>query len=373
MRRIIIFSYTEPGGQLNHRIARCLTEGGDVALSYLYGRDFTSTAAALESEWRCTSAFVFIGAVGIAVRHIAPLLQDKLQDPAVLVIDEAGQFAIPVLSGHVGGGVALAREVARFLGAQAVVTTATDVQERFAVDVFAADNHLRLPDSAAVREVSAAVLQDRKIVLRTQIPLEGEAFPGVTAARATAGNGGAARAAADVAVGYGDGRTACVLAHRSYIVGVGCKKGKSGEELYTFLAHTCEQNGVALHKIAAVASIDGKREERGIWELARRLGASYEVFSAEELSKVEGKVNGSAFVERTVGVDNVCERSALCLAGRWAAARGKGGESGGASEYDGGGREEGGAYRLAVEKQAQDGMTLALARFEPSVYRWRAL
>lgn len=351
MRRIVILSYTERGGQLNREIAACLRGGGDVAVSRIWGADFSSTDCLLEEEWRRTAAFVFVGAAGIAVRHIAPFLTDKFHDPAVLVADEDGRFVIPILSGHVGGGVRLARDVADGIGAQAVVTTATDVRGRFAVDVFAVRNHLCVPDAAAIRAVSAAVLRGDTVRLRTGIPIAGEPPAGVEALPAGAERpaGLSDRTDAALIVEAADGGELCRLAHRSYVVGVGCKKGKDGGALYDFLREVCALSGIGEERICAVASVDRKREEPGVWELARRLRASYEVFSAGELAQIGDRVHASAFVERTLGVDNVCERSALCLAKCLAA---------------------GGGYRLIAEKQARDGMTLAVAAFSPSSYHW---
>ena len=96
-------------------------------------------------EWclRCFEegeALVFVGACGIAVRTIAPFLQDKTKDPAVLVMDEAGRYVISLVSGHLGGANRLALKIAESLGAEPVITTATDVNGKFAVDVFAKDN-----------------------------------------------------------------------------------------------------------------------------------------------------------------------------------------------------------------------------------------
>lgn len=148
MRRIVILSYTEKGRQLNSRVSEYLEKKGDVTVSCCFGgedknrvmstnsdRDMyrngiMSTNEMLQREWKCSSAFVFIGALGIAVRHVAPFLQSKASDPAVLVLDEKGQFVIPVVSGHIGRGVCLARELAQYLGAQAVITTATDVEDQ---------------------------------------------------------------------------------------------------------------------------------------------------------------------------------------------------------------------------------------------------
>lgn len=376
MNRVVMISYTEAGAQLNKKIGCYLIESGDVAVSCRFGEDFRSTEELLRKEWRRTSAFIFVGAVGIAVRHIAPLLEDKLHDPAVLVVDEQGGFVIPILSGHIGGGVALAQDTAAMLGAQAVITTATDVRKCFAVDVFVRDNHLFFPDPSAIKKISSAVLRGEKIEMRTGIPINGTVPAGITVHEGTfaaelnsaddTGTDGCSMSE-DVWIKYADKSEIYKMPLRSYIVGVGCKKGKSGEDLLKMLAQICVRYGIGLSRIAAVASIDLKKEETGIWELSRKLSVPYEVFSAEELEQIAGSVSPSAFVEQTVGVDNVCERSALCLARQWSGAD-TGKDPGG--EYYTEDVKTNGSYELVVTKQAQDGITIAIARFHPAAYRW---
>lgn len=128
-------------------------------------------------------AILFIGATGIAVRLIAPWVQDKMKDPAVLVIDEQGRYAIPVLSGHVGGCNELAEAASQILGAEAVVTTATDLRQAFAVDVFAAENGLVISDRELAKRISAAELRGEKIGFFSDYPVEGvvpaEITPGI--------------------------------------------------------------------------------------------------------------------------------------------------------------------------------------------------
>lgn len=323
MKRTVILSFTEKGGQLNRRTAQRLRAQGDVAASFLFGEDFTSTAALLSAEWPCTDVFVFIGAVGIAVRCIAPFLEDKYRDPAVLSMDENGAFVIPVLSGHVGGGVAYAVKTAGLLNAQPVITTATDTAGCFAVDVFAAENGLVLPDKEAVKEIAATLLGGGRILASC----------------------GAGRQTEDggeryVSFAHSDGREICRMPFKRYVIGVGCKKGKSGEELYAFVRTVFGQYGLDLGLAAYVASVDVKKEEPGIWELARRLGVSYEVFSAAELEQTTGRTASSAFVKQTVGVDNVCETAALRL-----------------------------GTKLLVPKQSGNGMTVAVAALRPQKLR----
>lgn len=425
MRRVIIISYTETGRQLNSRIVDFLVKKGDVAVSFCCGSckdvmstkdgsvvagddyEVMSTEQALRQEWNRSSAFVFIGAMGIAVRQVAPFLKSKVYDPAVLVLDEKGQYVIPVLSGHIGGGVALARELAGAIGGQAVITTATDVEERFAVDVFAHQNHLRIENPGRIKTVSSALLQDRTVDVWTSLFIEGEMPEGLRflyaeemTTRDLSGQGvmpmelpgredgqkdfsqrevtekalptqGTAvqKVVSDIAVlidlpsqlqdkisKYYDSSQVCVLKPRRYILGIGCKRGKTADEMEAFLRQICGRQSIDIQEIGAIASIDVKKDEPGIWELSRRLGVPFEVFSAQELEGVADVVTASDFVKETVGVDNVCERSAYCLAGQWT-------HEDVSLEV----AQRAGDYSLVLGKQAQDGMTMAIVKAAPQL------
>lgn len=276
----------------------------------------------------------------------------------------------------------LARELAGKLGSQPVITTATDVGERFAVDVFASRNHLYARKREQMKRISAALLRGESVDLWSGIPLQGEIPEGIRlCSSATAGPN-------DYAILLGapleEKRlcelylkdNVCVLKPVRYLLGIGCKRGKTADALEAFLDVVCDREGIDKREIGAIASVDRKREEAGIWELSRRLCVPYTVFSPDQLMQVEEEVSSSAFVERTLGVDNVCERSACCLAGEWTGKREmpvgafrlreEQGEAGGPGRR---GAVQGeplqaawnrAQYRLAVEKQALEGMTLAL-------------
>ena len=181
---IVILSFTDAGCQMACKVRENFIQSGYRVKVYtltrfcrLYGfhafpEDKKSWIGSLWGE----KALFFIGAAGIAVRMIAPHVKDKFTDSPVLVMDEKGSYVIPLLSGHVGGAVELAKEIAEKINAQAVLTTATDVEQKFAVDVFAKSNGLVLTDRKKAKEISAVVLDGNKIGLYSVFPIEGK-FP----------------------------------------------------------------------------------------------------------------------------------------------------------------------------------------------------
>lgn len=220
---------------------------------------------------------VFIGAMGIAVRAVAPFCRDKTKDPAVIVIDEKGTFVIPVLSGHIGGAVEAARELASKIGAVPIITTATDVQGEFAVDVFAKKNDLSISDMKKAKEFSARLLAGREAqFVVTPGRHEEEGF---------------------------------FLIPRCTVVGMGCRKGKSAEELYEFLSQVLEEKRIDIRSVRAIVSADKKKDEEGLIELAKRLDAEFVTYSAEILMQQEGDFESSELVMEVTGADNVCERA----------------------------------------------------------------
>ncbi|MDU7709681.1 MAG: cobalamin biosynthesis protein CbiG, partial [Clostridium sp.] len=177
---IVIFSFTEEGCRLNRKLNALLAKAGYKCGSYTTERFAAGFGMKtmdqdlkqwIGERWgRCS--FLFIGAAGIAIRYIAPWVADKYRDSAVLSMDEKGGFVIPLLSGHVGGAVRLAMLIAEQTGAVPVVTTATDVQNKFAVDVFAKENHLHIGSRRLAKEISAAVLEGKKIGFYSAYPVE---------------------------------------------------------------------------------------------------------------------------------------------------------------------------------------------------------
>lgn len=345
--RLSVISFTEAGIQLSRRVKAALQEKIEVRL-YAKCKAFgeggvesaVSTVTASVGEWagvqmRKRNAILWIGACGIAVRAIAPFLADKLQDAPVLVMDEKGNYVVPILSGHMGGANELAEMLAQKIGAQAVITTATDLNQKFAVDVFARENGFSISPKDGIAKISAKVLAGEAVTVSVET---GNGCCGFFERNGLREVPYPPAGFVDLVI-TGEKRAfdAAVTLHpKEYILGFGCKKGKSADEIAQFVAKRMEECQIEAAQIFALASISQKKDEEGIREWCRKEGIRFLTYTAEELRDVEGNITKSAFVMEQMGVDNVCERAAL--------------------------KASGAGGKLIVKKCAERGMTLAVAK-----------
>lgn len=296
-------------------------------------------------------SLLFIGACGIAVRAIAPFLTDKLNDVPVLVMDEQGRFVIPVLAGHVGGANELAVSLAERMGSTPVITTATDLNHCFAVDLFARRNALHIVNKDGIAKVSSRILAGEEVTMAVEEGHFREEEAGIPGEKRLLEEINvpegirlvSTESLADVLVApasYGQGRL-LTLRPKEYVIGIGCKRGKAAEQIDHFVHKVLKESGISMEQVAAFASIDRKKDEEGILWMSSHYGIPFVTYSAEELQQVEGTFHASEFVKSQVGVDNVCERAALRFSGP-----------------DG---------ILITGKQAEDGITAAIVKRRWSV------
>ena len=275
-------------------VTRCGHEAGQVHLADWTARQFAGS-----------DALVFVGAVGIAVRAIAPHCQSKAKDPAVVVLDECGRFAVPILSGHLGGANDLARALAAVCGAVPVITTATDANGVFAVDEWAKHQNCTVLEPERIKKVSGALLAGRTVRFASDWPIAGSPPAGLAEDAA----------APELALTLCPAGDALHLVPRIGVLGVGCRRGTGADTLAEAFAAFCAQAGFAPQCIAAAASIDLKQNEAGLLAFCQSRGWPVEFFTAEQLRAAPGSFTPSAFVQSVTGVDNVCERSAVLAAG----------------------------------------------------------
>ena len=369
---IALISFTGAGANTCRRVADGLAEKGHSCSSW--GKEPFAAEAGVQplacslEEWTKASfadsdALVFIGACGIAVRSVAPFIKDKLKDPAVIAADEKGYFAISLLSGHVGGANELAREIASILGAVPVITTATDINGCFAVDEWAQKNQLKITDRVLAKEISASILKGEMIGVYSDTPITGS-LPGqlrevstpIGAGETdTVGAGetdvdGARKMVEAPKLGFrvsmhtdagGPFDKTLHLVPKTITVGIGCRKGIDPDSAAQLLDEVFRDNSLSFDAIEKFCSIDIKKGEAALWQLANRFGVPLEFYSAEELKEAQGEFTPSKFVKQVTGVDNVCERAAVL----------------------------GSRGSLMIKKQARNGVTIAVA-VRKEEYKW---
>ena len=385
--KISIICFTLTGQQTGEKLKKALEKQKHAVSLYAKSKYISDSIKESTKEWageqfESADGIIFIGATGIAVRSIAPYVASKKTDPAVLVTDECGKFVISLLSGHLGGANELALQAAEALHAVPIVTTATDLEGKFAVDVFAKKNNCHIFRMKEAKEVSAALLAGEKVGFYSEFPWEGELPDGLVNCcglrdenwisenepGTNVQNDNQIKSASDLFPKVGIAVTIhknCTpflstthVVPQAVALGMGCRKNKEAQAVEK-AAFTClEENQIYPQAVACLASIDIKKEEPGLLALAEKMGIPFETFSSEELLGVTGEFTASSFVSRTVGVDNVCERSALKAAqDRICLNTGRIPER---NQTKPGTRRGGEHCRLIQRKQAADGVTAAL-------------
>lgn len=285
-----------------------------------------STLELLGSLMHEFQGIICIMAAGIVVRAIGPRLQGKAVDPAVVVLDEEGKFAISLLSGHLGGANDLARNVAKHLGGTAVITTATDVQGHVAVDVLARDLAAKIEPVQKIVDLNGAIASNGKAALLCEgsLPLgkdhpiwrdsSWQVYTGVRELWGMAGRLIESGVPAAICTSKTGPQGYLYLRPQVLVVGVGCRRGVPGERILEAIKEALLKCGRSAFSVRKVVSIEAKAEEAGIYWAAEHLGAATEFFPAEVLTDVLQRyenLNQSDFVKTQMGVGGVCEPASL--------------------------------------------------------------
>ncbi|MEU2541853.1 precorrin-3B C(17)-methyltransferase [Streptomyces iakyrus] len=243
---------------------------------------------------QCEQLVCFL-ATGAVVRLAAPLLSGKTEDPGVVCVDEGGRFAVSLLGGHAGGANELAREVGDLLGAEPVVTTATDAVGLAGLDT------LGLPVEGDVAGVSRALLDGEAVALRAEVAWPLPPLP-------VTDQGSYTIRVTDRLVEAAERQV--VLRPPTLVVGVGASKGAPVEEVLGLVEGALRAAGLSVASVAELATVDAKAEEAGIVEAAGRLGVPLVTYAAEELAGVDVP-NPSDAPLAAVGTPSVAEAAAL--------------------------------------------------------------
>lgn len=301
-----VLALTTEGNLLARRIAEVLHD------CQLIESD-RKVAEILHDVWGRYQGVICVMAAGIVVRSIAPLLLDKTTDPCVVVVDQRGDYAISLVSGHLGGGNLLARNVAESIGGVPVITTASDVSGRTALDLWARRNNLIVTDRHLLTEKSAKIVNGELLAIHSSFPLPH--LPAELVACAVPGK-------ADICISYNKDMTfpgLCCIPEILY-VGIGCNRGTATADIEHAFVELCEMHRLDERAVAGIATIDVKNDEAGILQFGENHGFPISYYTRQELNGVED-VSYSAAAMKAVGAQGVAEPAALlaaqaeCLAG----------------------------------------------------------
>lgn len=231
--------------------------------------------------------FLFITASGIAVRTIAPFIKSKDKDPAVLTMDEEGNFIISLLSGHLGGANEAAKILGEITGAVPVISTASDVSGKIAVDTIAMKINGKLESLESAKKVTSLIVAGKEVDIKVSENMENENPQGV------------------ILISNRKNIEIAKIIPQNIVVGIGCKKNKEAEKIIDAVKDSFEKLNLCEESIRVFATVDIKENEAGIIGTAEYFGKELKIISREDIQKIENNFETSQFVKKSIGVGAV--------------------------------------------------------------------
>ena len=313
--KIAIISLSKKGHDLSLRLKKQLDKDSTIISTDIFYKDVKNTFKLLFYEY---DAIIAIMASGILIRSIAPLIKSKTTDPAILNIDENGNFVISTLSGHLGGANKLTSKVANLLGACEVITTATDVNKKLGVDVLAKDLYLSIENPSEILYFNKAILNNEEILFKVNSQgnydflfdylnnntLEINVSIEFTSSINTD----------EIHLFYKNHKL--IMKIEDIVVGIGCKKDKSIDDILMGLNMALDDLNISKNRLSNLASAEIKKNEQGILDLSKHLNIPLDFVSMDKLRLFKSKdIHESEFVKSKFGVGSVSEASCLITAG----------------------------------------------------------
>ena len=296
-------------------------------------------------------AIVAVMASGIIIRAVAPCLESKLVDPAVLGVDAYGRFVISLLSGHYGGANELTKLIANGIGAVPVITTASDVMGKQSVDEVARILHLSIENPESLAAVNSALVNGGRLVLvlAGDVKVPANKILGYEIKKTDSG-----KQAIEIVNSFDAGviitketlpkdkltKPVTILKPKTVIVGLGARKNVSEDKVIEAVNYALARVNMPLERVDRLATVSVKKDSPSMINAAKRLGLQLEFLDVESLRafKHEDLSPDSKLVEQKIGVGGVCERAALIEAGKKA--------------------------KLTLKKMKMNGVTVAIAEGE---------
>ena len=313
--KIAIISVSKKGYDLSLCLKKKLDLDSTIIRTDLYHKNVKNVFPILFYEY---DAIIAIMASGILIRSIAPLIESKLSDPAVLNVDDNGNFVISTLSGHMGGANKLTKKVAGLIDATPVITTSTDVNKKLGIDVIAKDLYLKIDNPKEILFFNKAILDGKELSFtinpKADFEYLFEYLNRNTLEINISLNRSLKISCDEICVKLEDHEL--VMKERKMVVGIGCRRGKECRYIYSGLKKSIDELDLPISRINLLSSAEIKKDEQGILEMSDSLNIPVNFVDLEKLRLFESKdVQKSEFVKSKFGIYGVCEPSALITAG----------------------------------------------------------
>ena len=333
--KIAVISVSDKGNELASLLKEKLDSDSTIIKCDLYHKNVKNYFPVLFNEY---DAIIAIMASGILIRSIAPLIKSKLTDPAIINVDDNGNFAISVLSGHIGGANEMTDKIAKLLNATPVITTSTDVNNKLGIDVLARNLYLSIDNSEKILYFNKAILEGREISLTINPNKNFKylfEYLNDTTFETNISISYSSKINTDEILVTLDEHE-LTLKEKKVVVGIGCRRGKESIKIFEGIKKSFGELNISPTRINMFASAEIKKDEKGIIHLSDTLNIPVEFVDMEKLKLFKsGDVSKSDFVYSKFGIYGVCEPSALIVAG-----------------FD---------SRLIFKKTSYDGVTIAVA------------
>lgn len=261
--------------------------------------------------WNEFDGIIFISATGIAVRYIAPHIEKKDKDPAILVMDDQGKFIISLLSGHLGGANKWAKNLSELTQSIPVITTASDSRGFQSLDLFAKENMYVIEDLSRLTPVAGAMVNGESVAFYSEYKEEIDYSNLVRVENINKLGNFNFSIVITEKDNLPKNKNIAILRPKNIHLGIGAKKGADIKDLEFLIESTFKELHLSKLSIADIASIDIKKEEQALIELSNKLNVPFITYTAKELLPFEEFCQGSEFVKKMVGVSSVSCTSAL--------------------------------------------------------------
>ena len=313
--KIAIISVSDKGYELSLKLKEKLDQDSTIIKNDLFHKNVKKIFPILFYEY---DAIIAIMASGILIRSIAPLVESKTSDPAVLNIDDKGNFVISTLSGHLGGANSLTQKVAELIDATPVITTSTDVNKKLGIDVIARDLYFEIDNTNEILYFNNAVPDGNEISFTVNPNANFDYlydYLNENALKINISISYSSKISPDEIFAEVDGHE-ITLKKRKLVVGIGCRRGKECVKIHDGLKKSFDDLNLPLSRIDMFSSAEIKKDEIGLLELSDKMGIPINFVDLERMKMFESKdIQKSEFVKSKFGIYGVCEPSALITAG----------------------------------------------------------